>query len=131
VPYWRELAADSGFPPLAPEDQFKLLVFRVAQDNATEAAKLEATSGFAAHKLLRHLAARAAVPGAGPVDVLWQVQKGGRTLRCEALLLPHGIDLRLVEAGNFRRTQLVRDGASVSRRVNGTYRSGPPFGIVT
>ncbi len=30
-------------------------------------------------------------------------------LRCEALLLPHGTDLRLVEGTEFRRTQLESD----------------------
>jgi hypothetical protein len=40
---------------------------------------------------------------------LWRVQKGERELRCLAVYLPTGIDVRLFEGADFRRTQLVRD----------------------
>ena len=40
---------------------------------------------------------------------LWRVRKGERELRCVALYLPIGIDVRLFEGADFRRTQLVRD----------------------
>jgi len=40
---------------------------------------------------------------------LWTVEKANRTLRCVARYLPSGIDLRLLEADDFRRTELHRD----------------------
>jgi hypothetical protein len=39
----------------------------------------------------------------------WRVRKGERELRCVVLYLPTGIDVRLFEGADFRRTQLVRD----------------------
>ena len=59
----------------------KLLVFRVAEANATEAAKLEALSIFDAREVLRHLRDRAAEPVVANGDVLWQAQKGLIRLR--------------------------------------------------
>lgn len=40
---------------------------------------------------------------------LWRVRKGERELRCVALYFPTGLDVRLFEGADFRRTQLVRD----------------------
>jgi hypothetical protein len=37
------------------------------------------------------------------------VRKGERELRCVALYLPTGIDVRLFEGADFRRTPFVRD----------------------
>ena len=45
---------------------------------------------------------------------LWRVRKGERELRCVAVYLPSGIDLRLFEGEDFRRTQLVRDSPAVT-----------------
>jgi hypothetical protein len=48
---------------------------------------------------------------------LWRVVKDGRELRCIALYLPTGIDLRLIEGEDFRRTQLLKDGPSVEAKA--------------
>jgi hypothetical protein len=40
---------------------------------------------------------------------LWTVTKGSRKLRCVARYLPTGIDLRLLEGDDFRRTELHKD----------------------
>jgi hypothetical protein len=37
------------------------------------------------------------------------MRKGERELRCVAVYVPIGIDMRLMEGEDFRRTQLVRD----------------------
>lgn len=39
----------------------------------------------------------------------WRVRKTGRKLRCIAVYVPIGIDLRLMEGEDFRRTQLCKD----------------------
>ena len=61
------------------------------------------------HALLRHLDANVDTDAAsGAPLTLWSATLRERTLVCEALHLPTGIDLRLMEGGDFRRTQLVR-----------------------
>jgi hypothetical protein len=40
---------------------------------------------------------------------LWRMRKSGRELRCVAVYLPTGIDLRLLEGADFQRTRLVPD----------------------
>jgi hypothetical protein len=45
---------------------------------------------------------------------LWRVRKGERELRCVAVYLPSGIDVRLFEMDDFRRTQLVRDAPGLT-----------------
>ena len=45
---------------------------------------------------------------------LWRVHKGERELRCSAVYLPSGVDVRLFEGDDFRRTQLVRDSPEVT-----------------
>lgn len=60
--------------------------------------------------LLGHLSkAEQERPGPRQVD-LWVLNRGERTLTCVALYLPHGVDVRLLEDGEVRRTQLVGDG---------------------
>ena len=50
-----------------------------------------------------------------PADTieLSRVRKGKRELRCITKYLPTGIDLRLLEGDDFRRTQLCRDAPAV------------------
>jgi hypothetical protein len=46
-------------------------------------------------------------------EELWRVRKGDRELFCIAVYLPAGIDLRLLEGVDFRRTQLCRTAPDV------------------
>jgi hypothetical protein len=48
---------------------------------------------------------------------LWMVRKGSRELRCVARYLPTGIDLRLMQNQDFRRTELHRDGDTATARA--------------
>jgi hypothetical protein len=38
----------------------------------------------------------------------WRARKGDRELRCIAVYLPNGIDVRLTEDADFQRTELAR-----------------------
>ena len=49
-------------------------------------------------------------------------EKGERELRCIAVYLPTGIDVRLMEGADFRRTQLVRD-APEGEQLSQTWRA--------
>ena len=62
--------------------------------------------------LVRHLASLESL-GSGPASrELWRAEKSGRHLVCRAVYLPHGIDLRLLEDDDIRRTVLLKDGPS-------------------
>ena len=43
--------------------------------------------------------------------------KGSRELRCVAVYLEIGIDLRLMDAEDFHRTELLKDGPTVQGRA--------------
>ena len=49
---------------------------------------------------------------------LWRVRKGARTLRCVAVYLSIGVDLRLMEADDFRRTELIKQPELVEARAS-------------
>jgi hypothetical protein len=57
-------------------------------------------------------------------EPLWAVKKGDRLLRRIVVYLPTGADLRLLEAGEFRRTVLFRNGDELI----GVRRSTEPLG---
>jgi len=60
--------------------------------------------------ILRHLASAESLrPGPAHVE-LWRLQKDARELSCIAAFLPNGVDVRMLEGGEMRRTQLVKDG---------------------
>ena len=60
--------------------------------------------------LLRHLSSAESLR-AGEAEVeLWRLRKGDRELVCVAVYLPVGVDVRALEAGDIRKTQLVKDG---------------------
>jgi hypothetical protein len=48
---------------------------------------------------------------------LWRADKSRRHLVCQAVYVPHGIDLQLFEDDDIRRTVLLRDGPSVDARA--------------
>ena len=67
----------------------------------------------AQHGLLSHLASmHEQQETAAPVK-LWRVRKPDRTLVCLAVYLTHGVDVRLMEGEDFRRTQLCKDALEV------------------
>jgi len=68
--------------------------------------------------LLRHLDANLDTQAALGVPVrLWTAIKQGRQLTCDAFHLPVGIDLRLMEGDEFRRTHLSRTADEAQARA--------------
>jgi hypothetical protein len=114
-PYYEAVASGEGFALLPIPIQFATLVDAIAQDHPLKAAKLReiddpgwqrAILGSLAHVVYPRPAAQREIE-------LWRVTKDSRELRCIALYLATGIDLRLMEGEDFRRTQLLRDGPAV------------------
>lgn len=112
-----ELASLAGFALLAPSLQFGLLVEAVARDYPTEAAKMREWDGLAQRAALSVFSNVVySSPAAREVE-LWRVTKDSRELRCLAVYMPTGIDLRLMEGEDFRRTELLKDGPAVEARA--------------
>ena len=109
-PIYRQVAADRTFAMLASETQYSLLVEAVSRQSEHRAALMREYTQPARMALLSHLA-KAESLRPGPAEVmLWTLTKASRVLTCVALYLAHGVDLRLLEDGDVRRTQLVKDG---------------------
>ena len=72
----------------------------------SKAATMREWSIAAQHGLLLHRASMHDQHETAEPFELWQVRKGDRQLRCLAVYLPSGVDLRLFEGADFRRTQL-------------------------
>jgi hypothetical protein len=85
----------------------------VAAEHPSKAAEMREWSPAGQHALLLHLASRHDLKARGEPVELWTVSKSDRQLRCIAVYLPSGIDVRLMEGDNFRRTQLCRDAPAV------------------
>jgi hypothetical protein len=119
-PYYAEIAQQRGFALLSLSLRFALLVARVAEDHPAEASKvrMRGHSPAAQEAILGWLADVTAQKPAVREIELWRVQKGAQELRCVTVYLPAGIDLRLFEGEDVRRTELVRDAPSVRARAS-------------
>ena len=88
------------------------LVGAVGIDHPREAAKMVEWSPAAQLAAVGHLAMMVDQRASMTSVELWRVRKGERELRCVAVYLPTGIDVRLLERDGFR-TQLVKDAPGV------------------
>jgi hypothetical protein len=111
-----------GFRLLAPSHQFEQLAQAVAVEHPAKAAAMREWSVAAQHNLLIHLASMVEQKQTASRVELWTAQKDDRHLRCVAVYLPTGIDVRLMEGEKFRRTQLCKD-APETRTLSTTWRA--------
>ena len=116
-PYYVVIAQRPGFLQLAPAHQFAALLDAIAADHPTRAAELRDSNPTTQSAILGWLHdVTSQKPAAKEVE-LFRVQKGDRELRGVAVYLTTGIDLRLLEGNDFRRTELCGDGPSVNARA--------------
>jgi hypothetical protein len=109
-PIYRRPAGNRGFHLLAEAMQFDLLVAAAAEVFEKHASLMRQYNPETRHAILRHLSSAESLT-TGPKQVeLWTLKKGDRELTCVAVYLPNGVDLRAIEAGDMRKTQLVKDG---------------------
>ena len=108
-PYFAALAQDHTFALRAPSAQFSALCDAVRDDQPGKAALMREWSPAAQESALRWLATCVTAGSAQREIELWKVAKTGRELRCVARYLPAGIDLRLMQGHDFRRTEMHRD----------------------
>ena len=109
-PIFRRLASNRTFALVSTETQFAMLVDTVAEHSEHHAAVMRQYTPAARAALLGHLSkAEQQRPGQREVE-LWVMHKDERVLTCVARYLPHGVDVRLIEAEEVCRTQLTPDG---------------------
>ena len=108
-PIWRRLHSDPAFARLAPESQFDALVREAREVSEKAAAQLAQCNPVTVRAMLGHLNATRDTDAARKDSaILWQAVKQTRALRCEAVYLPHGIDVRVLERDDLIRTALCR-----------------------
>ena len=106
-PYYAAIAQRPGFFQLAPAHQFAALLDAIAADYPTRAAELRDSTTTTQSAILGWLHdVTSQKPPAREVE-MWRVRKGERELRAVAVYLPTGIDWRLLERDDFRRTDCV------------------------
>jgi hypothetical protein len=76
---------------------------------------LDASANSEAFYALDHLASMIDQKADGQPVELWQVRKGEREFRCVVYYLSSGIDVRLMEGDDFRRTQLCKIAPEVEK----------------
>jgi hypothetical protein len=119
---YARLRADTKFGLLAPVHQFEALAAEADKESPTKGATMRewtVDAQIAMLKWLSDVTHEQRDPN-NEIEV-WRVRKGERELRCVALYLPSGIDVRLFEGDDFRRTQLVRD-AIESRSLSDVWK---------
>jgi hypothetical protein len=103
------LNVEPGFARLSLSRQFALLQETIGTDHPAEAANPRDSNASTQRAILGWLAdVTSERPAVREVE-LWRVRKGTRELRCVAVYLTSGIDVRLLEENDFRRTQLMAD----------------------
>jgi hypothetical protein len=109
-PFVAVLKADPAFTMLAPALRFEALCQVVEVDHPDRARQMREWSPAAQTGTLKWL--ETVTKEKPPVTEvgIWSATKGGRTLRCVARYLPIGIDVRLMEGDDFRRTEVHKDG---------------------
>jgi hypothetical protein len=94
-----------------------LLCDAVAAEHPKEAAQMRDWSEATQEAAISWLAkVTAQVPPAREVE-LWRLMKGKRELRCLVRYVPAGLDLRLIQGDEFRRTELHRDAEAANAKA--------------
>jgi hypothetical protein len=113
VPFWAELKRQTFFDHLAPELQAAQLAVALDADHPAKAQEIREWNPATRRAMLAVLEMGVAAGPAKREIELWKVQRGEREVRCVAVYLPTGVDLRLIEDDEVLRTELFSDGASV------------------
>jgi hypothetical protein len=109
-PLFVALKADPACKTLAVPLRFEALCELVAVEQPQRAASMREWSPDAKAGILGWLESVTKQKPTFNETELWTVAKGERQLRCVARHIPAGIDLRLMEGDDFRRTELHKDG---------------------
>ena len=118
-PYVVTLKEDPAYKMLAYPLRFAALCEVVEREHPERARWMRQWSPKAQEGTLKWLeTVTTDVPAVSELE-LWTVKKDKRTLRCVARYLPTGIDLRLMEGDEFRRTELHKDADLAELKATG------------
>lgn len=115
-PFWSSLKRQPLFDRLAPELQAEQLAAAVETYHPAKAQGIRDWSATTRRAMLAVLDEGVKARKSAKEVELWRMHKGERELRCVAVYLATGVDLRLLEAGDLRRTELFLDGLSLQGR---------------
>ena len=108
--YWDDLLRQSpDLPNLAPELQAKALADAMEADYPKKAATIRDWNPF---RRAAKLAMLTTAPRDEPLDAfkeLWRLRSGDRQVRCIAVYVSNGVDLRLLQGGVKLRAELFVD----------------------
>jgi hypothetical protein len=109
------LRSDHRFGLLSSAHQFEALAKAIEEQSPTKAATMREWSPDAQVAMLKWLndVTDEHLNSTNQIE-LWRVRKGDRELLCVAVYLQNGIDVRLMEGEDFRRTQLVKDAPATA-----------------
>ena len=112
LPYYSALRRSGRFLELTPHLRAQALADVVQKDYPAQAAEIRAWDPTTAETRMLWLDI-ATAETARPREVeLWRMRKDERELRCLAVCLPSGVDLRLFEASNLQQTHLLRNATA-------------------
>lgn len=115
--FYGALKHDGAFWMLAIPQRFEALCVAVESEHPSRAASMREWSPAAKEGVLGWLeSVTKEKPTVHEVE-FWRVSKDTRELRCMARYTPSGIDLRLMQGDDFRRTELLKDAPSVEARA--------------
>jgi hypothetical protein len=108
-PYFATLKRQPFFANLAPELQAAALADAIEPDYPTKAAEIRQWNAATRRAMLACIEQGLAEGRAAKDTELWRMRKGSRELRCVAVYIISGIDLRQYEGDEMRRTALFQD----------------------
>jgi hypothetical protein len=116
-PFYVALKTDGSFWMLAAPQRFEALCVAVESEHPSRAASMREWSPVAKEGILGWLESVTKEKPAVQEVELWRVTKDARELQCVARYVPSGLDLRLMQSDDFRRTELLKDAPSVEARA--------------
>jgi hypothetical protein len=112
------VSSRAGFDHLSTHHQFAALLDAVAVDHSARAAALCESSHATQLAILSALADAATAHTVVSETELWRVRRPNRSLSCLAVRLPIGMDLRLMEGDDFRRTVWCQNPHDLRERAD-------------
>lgn len=110
LPHWATLKRRTFFDRLAPELQAKALAEALEASHPAEAREVREWTPPTRRTVLARLDNGLRDGPARPQRVLWTAHKGERReVRCVAVSMPFGTELRLMERGDLLRSELLRE----------------------